>query len=70
MIYVLIIIVSCTHGLKTDANYFSRSLLPSFPDPTMVTKCHTFTLAQQWESKFKHPGNINSEEDHLRTCKS
>lgn len=48
---------------------FSRSLLPSFPDPTMVTKCHTFTLAQQWESKFKLPGNINSGEDLLRTCK-
>ncbi|ROL46562.1 Claudin domain-containing protein 1 [Anabarilius grahami] len=36
-------------------------------NPTMVTKCHTFTLAQQWESKFKHPGNINSGEDLLRT---
>ncbi|XDV15695.1 hypothetical protein PO909_015725 [Leuciscus waleckii] len=37
------------------------------PDPIMVTKCQAFTLTQQWESKFKSPGNINSGEDLLRT---
>lgn len=39
----------------------------SFPDQ-MVTKCQAFTLPQQWESKYKSPGNINSGEDLLRTC--
>ncbi|XP_016112580.1 claudin domain-containing protein 1-like [Sinocyclocheilus grahami] len=37
------------------------------PDPIMVTKCQAFTLPQQWESKYKSPGNINSGEDLLRT---
>ncbi|TRY77719.1 hypothetical protein DNTS_029100 [Danionella cerebrum] len=35
--------------------------------PAMVTKCQAFTLQQQWESKYKSPGNINSGEDLLRT---
>uniref|UniRef100_A0A8C1BK50 Claudin domain containing 1b n=1 Tax=Cyprinus carpio carpio TaxID=630221 RepID=A0A8C1BK50_CYPCA len=37
------------------------------PDPIMVTKCQAFTLAQQWKSKYKSPGNIDSGEDLLRT---
>lgn len=37
------------------------------PVPTMVTKCQTFTLPQQWESKYQMPGNVNSGEDLIRT---
>ncbi|XP_051560732.1 claudin domain-containing protein 1-like [Myxocyprinus asiaticus] len=37
------------------------------PDPTLMTKCQAFTLQQQWESKYKSPGNINSGDDLLRT---
>lgn len=44
-----------------DSHWFKE------PDPIMVTKCQAFTLPQQWESKFKSPGNINSGEDLLRT---
>ncbi|KAM3865164.1 claudin domain-containing protein 1b [Diretmus argenteus] len=37
------------------------------PDPKMVTQCVSFTLPQQFASKFKEPGNHNSGEDLLRT---
>ncbi|XP_055060397.2 claudin domain-containing protein 1b [Misgurnus anguillicaudatus] len=37
------------------------------PDSTMATICQAFTLAQQWETRFSSPGNVNSEEDLLRT---
>ncbi|XP_072319499.1 claudin domain-containing protein 1-like [Eucyclogobius newberryi] len=37
------------------------------PDPKLETHCVSFTLQQQFSSKYKHPGNHNSEEDLLRT---
>ncbi|XP_046900875.1 claudin domain-containing protein 1b [Hypomesus transpacificus] len=37
------------------------------PDPTMVTQCVSFTLPQQFNPKYKEPGNHNSGEDLLRT---
>ncbi|KAL1023555.1 hypothetical protein UPYG_G00042340 [Umbra pygmaea] len=37
------------------------------PDPKMVTKCVSFTLAQQFVPKFNEPGNHNSGEDLIRT---
>ncbi|XP_034044707.1 claudin domain-containing protein 1b [Thalassophryne amazonica] len=37
------------------------------PEPKMETQCVSFTLPQQFVSKYKEPGNHNSEEDLLRT---
>lgn len=37
------------------------------PDPKLETQCVSFTLQQQFFPKYKHPGNNNGEEDHLRT---
>ncbi|XP_036372759.1 claudin domain-containing protein 1b [Megalops cyprinoides] len=37
------------------------------PDPKMVTDCVSFTLQQQFQPKYRHPGNHNSGEDLLRT---
>lgn len=37
------------------------------PDPKMVTQCVSFTLPQQFDPKYKEPGNHNSGEDLLRT---
>lgn len=37
------------------------------PDPKMATQCVSFTLPQQFVSKYKEPGNHNSGEDLLRT---
>lgn len=37
------------------------------PEPKMVTDCQAFTLPQQFETKYKLPGNSSSEEDLLRT---
>lgn len=39
-------------------------------DPKMEAQCVSFTLSQQFSPKYKDPGNPNSEEDLLRTCKS
>lgn len=71
--YVLLLLV--VHSVKNWCLlHFSFSLFSlstsSFPDPIMVTKCQAFTLPQQWESKYRSPGNINSGEDLLRTCTS
>ena len=46
--------------------------LPFFSpsDPTMVTQCVSFTLPQQFDPKYKEPGNHNSGEDLLRTCEN
>lgn len=45
----------------------SQSLWFKEPDPKLQTQCISFTLPQQFISKYKHPGNHNSEEDLLRT---
>ncbi|XP_066506700.1 claudin domain-containing protein 1b [Hoplias malabaricus] len=37
------------------------------PDSKMVTECEAFTLPQQFEIKYRSPGNSSSEEDLLRT---
>lgn len=37
------------------------------PDPKLVTQCMSFTLPQQFNPKYKEPGNHNSGEDVLRT---
>lgn len=37
------------------------------PDPKMETQCVSFTLPQQFSPKYKYSGNINGEEDLLRT---
>ncbi len=39
-------------------------------DAKMVLECRSFTLPQQFIPKYKEPGNHNSGEDMLRTCKS
>lgn len=40
-----------------------------FSDAKMVLECRSFTLSQQFTPKYKEPGNHNSGEDMLRTCK-
>ncbi|KAL6466601.1 hypothetical protein MHYP_G00244050 [Metynnis hypsauchen] len=37
------------------------------PETKMTTYCEPFTLPQQFETKYKHPGNSSNEEDLLRT---
>ncbi|CAL8329929.1 unnamed protein product [Merluccius merluccius] len=37
------------------------------PDPKMASQCVSFTLPQQFASKYKEPGNEKSGEDLLRT---
>ncbi|KAM9792434.1 claudin domain-containing protein 1b [Neosynchiropus ocellatus] len=37
------------------------------PDPKMETHCVSFTLPQQFATKYKQPGSLNREEDLLRT---
>lgn len=40
-----------------------------FSDAKMALECRSFTLPQQFIPKYKEPGNHNSGEDMLRTCK-
>lgn len=35
----------------------------------MVLECRSFSLPQQFTPKYKEPGNHNSGEDMMRTCK-
>ncbi|XP_026876259.2 claudin domain-containing protein 1b [Electrophorus electricus] len=44
-----------------------NTVWPQQPGVNMVTKCKAFTLPQQFETKFKHPGNFTGEQDVLRT---
>ncbi|KAG5285956.1 hypothetical protein AALO_G00009400 [Alosa alosa] len=37
------------------------------PEPKMVTQCVSFTLPQQFEAKYREPGNHNTGEDLIRT---
>ncbi|XP_027004138.2 claudin domain-containing protein 1b [Tachysurus fulvidraco] len=45
-----------------------RCILWSQPDSKVVSECKAFTLAQQFEVKYKHPNNSSSVEDFLRTA--
>lgn len=38
-------------------------------DPKMLLECVSFTPSQQFTPKYKEPGNHNSGEDTIRTCK-
>ena len=38
------------------------------PDPKMASQCVSFTLPQQFASKYREPGNETSGEDLFRTC--
>lgn len=38
-------------------------------DAKMSLKCRSFTLSEQLTPKYKEPGNHNSGEDMVRTCK-
>ncbi|MEQ2212829.1 hypothetical protein XENOCAPTIV_005586 [Xenoophorus captivus] len=39
------------------------------PDAKMTLECRNFTLSEQFTPKYKEPGNHNSGEDMLRTCR-
>lgn len=49
----------------SETSVLNRTLL----DTKLVLECRSFTLPQQFVPKYKEPGNHNSGEDLLRTCK-
>ncbi|XP_076876244.1 claudin domain-containing protein 1b [Brachyhypopomus gauderio] len=44
-----------------------KPFLSQEPELNMLTECKAFTLPQQFETKYKHPGNDSGEQDILRT---
>lgn len=60
----------CQWRMTAQLNLFSLILTLDPKMEKMEMECVSFTLPQQFNPKYKYPGNQNSEEDLLRTCES
>lgn len=61
-----------THYQVTSTEWGMRCLNSGdwpLSDAKMVLECRSFTVSQQFTPKYKEPGNHNSGEDMVRTCK-
>lgn len=55
--------------MQSHAKTQIRNQIQLISDAKMSLACRSFTLSQQFTPKYKEPGNHNSGEDMVRTCK-